>query len=212
MRFESAVLSVTWIPSEAVRGVLRLPFDLGVAHYDDPPPDVVTDPGALLAGDRVRFANELRAWVEVEDGRIVGHGYSGRGHINITTLRLAGQTVTFTALPMPDLQREPEVQDGSATFVQTAGGRTGAPMPRRVTGKPFVQVSAPVAWTTLALSIDVDGRTTMEVRGASPFPRHWIYDSMGQLVSKTGSIDLTPGPRAPSARTRRGGIPTRQRS
>jgi len=190
MRLERSVLSLTWIPSEAIKGALRLPFDLGVAHYDDPPPDVVTDPGALLAADLVRFANELRAWVEVEDGRIVDHAYSGRGHINVSTLHLAGRTVSFAAIAMPDLQSEPEKHEDSVTFVQTAGGRTGAPLPRRVTGKPFFRVSAPVAWTTLALTIDSTGKATTEVRGASPFPRHWIYDSSGQLVSKTGSIDF----------------------
>jgi hypothetical protein len=30
-----------------------------------------------LAADAVRFANELRAWVEVEDGRVTGHGHLG---------------------------------------------------------------------------------------------------------------------------------------
>jgi hypothetical protein len=28
------------------------------------------------------------------------------------------------------------------------------------------------------------------VVGASPFPRHWIYDSEGRLVEKTGTIDF----------------------
>ncbi|WP_448071770.1 hypothetical protein [Georgenia yuyongxinii] len=61
MRYESSVLSVSWLPSEAVTGVPRLPFDLHLTHYDDPPPDVVDDPGPLIAANRVRFANHLRA-------------------------------------------------------------------------------------------------------------------------------------------------------
>jgi hypothetical protein len=40
-----------------------------------------------LAADAVRFANELRAWVEVEDGRVTGHGHLGGGRIGGTTLR-----------------------------------------------------------------------------------------------------------------------------
>ena len=138
----------------------------------------------------MRLANELRAWVEVEDDRVVDYGYSGRGHLNVSTLRLAGRTIAFVAAAMPDLQREPEVRDSSVTFVQTSGGRTGAPMPRRVTGKPFVRVTAPVAWTTLSLTIDSNGTATTQVLGASPFPRHWVYDPSGQLAFKTGSIDF----------------------
>ena len=38
-------------------------------------------------------------------------------------------------------------------FTQTAGGRTGAPAPRHVHGKPFFQIASAIAWTTLALTI-----------------------------------------------------------
>ena len=71
MRIESSVTSLSWIPSEAVKGMTRLPFDMGVAHYDPPPPDVLEDLEALRKADRFRFANALRAWIEVEDGRVV---------------------------------------------------------------------------------------------------------------------------------------------
>ena len=43
MRIESSVTSVTWIPSEAIEGMPKLPFELGVAHYDEPPPDTLGD-------------------------------------------------------------------------------------------------------------------------------------------------------------------------
>ena len=69
MRVESSVLSVlsvSWIASEAIVGLPRLPFDLGVTHYDEPPPDDVLDPEPLLRDDRVRFVNQLRAWIEVD--------------------------------------------------------------------------------------------------------------------------------------------------
>ena len=45
--------------------------------------------------------------------------------------------------------RPPEVGDKWVRFVQTAGGRTGLPAPRRVRHPPFVQWRAPLAWTTL---------------------------------------------------------------
>ena len=190
MRYESSVLSLSWIPSEAVSGMPRLPFELGLVHYDDPPPDNVTDPQSLLATDRVRLVNELRAWVEVEADRIVDCGYSGGGHLNISTVRLPGKRIAFAAVPLPDLQHEPDYHDDRVTFVQTAGGRTALPAPRRVSRKPFVQLLAPLAWTTLTLTIHNNGRAYGGCVGASPFPRHWLYESSGQLVSKTGAIDF----------------------
>ena len=39
MRVESSVTSLTWIPSEAIKGMPKLPFEWGVAHYDEPPHD-----------------------------------------------------------------------------------------------------------------------------------------------------------------------------
>src|SRR6266545_4708762 len=68
MRTESSVTSLSWIPREAVEGLPRLPWDVGIAHYDPPPPDIIDDPGALVAADAARFANQLRAWIEVENG------------------------------------------------------------------------------------------------------------------------------------------------
>ncbi len=190
MRVESSVLSLSWIPSEAISGMPRLPFDLGLVHYDDPPPDSVTKPQPLLASDRVRLVNELRAWVEVEADRIVDCGYSGGGHLNISTVRLPGRHIAFAAIALPDLQHEPVYHDDGVTFVQTAGGRTGIPAPRRVSRRPFVQLLAPLAWTTLTLTIHKDGRADSGFVGASPFPRHWLYNSSGQLVSKTGAVDF----------------------
>ena len=34
------------------------------------------------------------------------------------------------------------------------------------------------------------GRSSHELVGASPFPRHWIYDDDGKLVQKSGVIDF----------------------
>jgi hypothetical protein len=55
---------------------------------------------------------------------------------------------------------------------------------------PFVQIVAPLAWSTLALTISADGTSEWELLGASPFPRHWIYDRTATLVAKTGMIDF----------------------
>ena len=66
MRVTSSVTCISWIPSEAVAGGTRLPFDVGIAHYDPAPPDRVDDLAALRDADRFRFANRLSAWIEVD--------------------------------------------------------------------------------------------------------------------------------------------------
>jgi len=191
-RIEAAVTSISWIPSEAISSLsTKLPFEMGIAHYDQAPPDEVTDLVALRDADRFRFANQLRGWVEVEDGRIVAQGSSGGGMIGATTLRLGSRQATFQAVPLPDLRPEPTASATEVTFVQTAGGRTGVPAPRRVFRPPFVQISAPLAWTTLSLTIRADGTVTHQMTGASPFPRHWVYDGEGRLSRKSGLTDFT---------------------
>jgi hypothetical protein len=191
MRIESSVTSISWIPSEAIEGMTKVPFQMGVAHYDEPPPDVIDDLEPLRDADRFRFANRLSAWIDVDDaGRVTGHGYSGCGYIGATTMRLGGRVATFAAVPFPDRQLDAVVSEGSVRFVQTAGGRTGVPAPRRVLHPPFVQVSAPLAWTTLALTVSADGGSAHELVGASPFPRHWIYDHKDTLVLKSGLVDF----------------------
>jgi hypothetical protein len=187
VRVESSVTSLSWIPREAVRGIAKLPFGV-VAHYDPPPPDALEDLEQLRAADRFRFANELRAWIEVEDGRIVAWGQEGGGSIGATHLALGGRQAVIAAVPLPDIHLEPVVTETAVRFVQTSGGRTGLPAPRRVHGRPFVQIAAPIAWTTLALTIGFDG-SAHELVGASSFPRHWVYDTSGRLASKSGLID-----------------------
>jgi hypothetical protein len=191
LRIDASVTSISWIPSEAIAGLsTKLPFEMGVAHYDQPPPDAIEDLEALRAADRFRFANQLKGWIEVEDGRIVGHGQSGTGMIGATTLRIGSKEATFQAVALSDLHPQAKVSDAEVTFVQTSGGRTGVPAPRRVRRPPFVQFSAPLAWTTLSLTIRADGTVSHEMTGASPFPRHWVYDTEGNLLSKSGLIDF----------------------
>lgn len=196
MRIESSATSISWIPSEAVKGVMKLPFSVGVAHYDDPPPERLDGAGtvcdtlaALRDADRFRFANHLTAWIEVSDGRITGWGQGGEPVIGSTTMR-AGRSITVAAVPFETIRPEPEIGDGWVRFRQSAGGRTGVPAPRHVNRPPFVQISAPTAWTTLSLTLHADGRSEFDLAGASPFPRHWIYDSAGVLTKKSGMVDF----------------------
>lgn len=192
MRRSSSVTSVSWIPSEAIPGPMKIPFSLGVGHYDAPPPPQLGDLTDWRDADRFRFANYLAAWIEVDDeGQITAQGHAGEGFIGSTTLRLGRSSATFTAISYPDRQNEPEVGDGWVRFRQTVGGRTGAPMPRTVNRPPFVQLAAPTVWTTLELTLHADGAAEGRMTGASPFPRHWVYDDSGALVAKSGLTDFS---------------------
>jgi hypothetical protein len=192
MRIESSVTAVSWIPSEAIQGLPRIPFDIGIGHYDEPPPDRLEEGGLedLRQADRFREANHLKAWIEVEDGTIVGHGHTGRGLVGSTTFRFGPKDVVIPGVAFETLQPEPEVAGEAVRFVQTVGGHAGFPAPRRVRGKPFFRIDSATAWTTLALTIRADGSSDHELVGASPFPRHWIYDREGELVQKAGTIDF----------------------
>ncbi len=190
VRHESSVTAISWIPSEAIEGLSKIPFEIGVTHYDQPPPDRIDDLEELRRTDRFREANELRAYVEVEDGRIVGHGYLGGGRIGSTTVRVGPAAIRFPAVQLPDIQHEPEVSPTAVRFVQTIGGRMGIPTPRPVPHKPFVQFWPSIAWSTLELTINVDGSAKRGLVGASPFPRHWVYDDKGELIEKSAVIDF----------------------
>jgi hypothetical protein len=190
-RVESSITSISWIPSEAIHGLARLPFDLGMGHYDDPPPEVLGSLADLHAAGAFRFANRLEAWIEVDDGTIVGHGQRGRSYLSSTLMGLGPLRVAFLPTAFPDICLEPVVTGTSVRFARTAGGRPGVPAPRRVLGRPFLQWRGPNVWTSLALTVTADGCWHGELVGASSFPRHWIYDSGGHLIHKSGLIDFT---------------------
>lgn len=194
MRSESTVVSVSWIPSESVSGLLRGGFDTGMAHYDEPPPDHIegaNDVERLRAADRFRFANVLSAWVESDDGRITAHGWGDDAGLVMgsTTVRFTRFGATFRGHRLPVLRRDPDVAEDSVTFTQTVGGRTAVPLPRAVKKAPFMHWQAPIVWTTLALTLHADGRAKVALPGASAFPRHWVFGPDGHLALKSGITD-----------------------
>ena len=141
-KFEHSVTSLSWIPSEAVVGGTRLAFDAGFTHYDPPPPDRIEDLEALRVEDRFRFANLLRAWIEVDDeGRAIDAGYEGGGLMGSTLVRLGMLSYRFQAVALHDIRHDPEYGDGFVRFVQTTGGQDRYPRP--ASGPP--QALRPVA-------------------------------------------------------------------
>ncbi len=190
MRIESSVTSLSWIPSEAVTGLNKAVFGSGFTHYDDPPPDVIRDLEALRDGDRFRFANHLVGWIEFDGAKIVDAGYGGGCLMGATTVAVGGKQASFAAVALDDIRREIELTETSARFVQTVGGHTAVPAPRRVSKPPFVKFEAPTVWSTLSLTIHADGASEFELLGASTFPRHWVYDASGKLAAKAGLADF----------------------
>lgn len=212
MRIEASVVSISWIPSEAVDGVYRAPFDSGVSHYDEAPPDRLEGPDhldTLQAADGFRFANELSAWIEVDGDRIVGFGQGGGCRLGSSTLAMGGRRVAISAVPFPELRADPIVGDDRVRFTQTVGGRTGLPFPRRVSRPPFVQLVAPPAWTTVEVTLHRDGSHQARLLAASPFPRHWLYGADGRLMAKSGTIDFRAWARNAFGRATPWGDPAR---
>ena len=191
MRIERSINTVSWIPSDLLEGMGKIATRMKLAHHDPPPPDSLGSdtPAAieeLRTADRFRFANELRAFIEVDDdGKITDCGYCGSGVIGATTVGLGVGSISIPAVKLPDRQSDPEVDATSVKFTQAVGGRTGAPMPRPVKHAPFIQYHAPIVWTTLELTINADGTHNGAMVGASGFPRHWVFDNDGNLVAKS---------------------------
>src|SRR5260370_2367378 len=58
MKFESSVTAVSWIPFEAVKGFLAMPFDMGLAPYDEPLPALLHHPYDWRQPDPLRQGTE----------------------------------------------------------------------------------------------------------------------------------------------------------
>ena len=215
MRIESSVTSISWIPSEAIEGMPKLPFEIGIGKYDEPPPDRVAeeDIAELRDADRFREANHLKAWIEVEDGKIVGHGQEGEGYVGSTTFRFGVGKMTVPGVGFEVLRPEPEVSDD---------GRAVRPDRRRARRVPGSAPSRREAVLPRPLRVGVDdaraddprGRLVrVRARGREPVPaaldlrrgRQPRARSQGRSTSRTGTGRRT-------ARTRRGATRSRMHS
>lgn len=196
MRIDASATAITWLPFEALDRMRKVPLELAVAHYDEPPPELVPDLDQLRRQDAFREANELRAWIEADDGEIVDYGQTGRG-LSGEGPELEEQQVWVAAVEFPVIQPEPEVGDGWVRFTQTVGGRIGLPAPRPVVGRPYFHVGAVSAWTTVELVIRADGTSETSLVAASPFPRHSLYAADRRLLDIVGSVDFELGDGTP---------------
>ena len=191
MRVESRATSLSWIPSEAVTGLMRAGFSTGLSHYDTPPSGTLDDLAELRRSDAFRFINRLQAWAEFDGDRVVDVGQTGGVIMGSTSVRIGPLGATFAAVAMPDLRKLPDVGQGQVTVSQTCGGRTAFPLPRATPKPPFFRLQAPLVWTTLSVTLFADGHSEVALTGASPFPRHWVYGPDDELSLKAGVADWT---------------------
>jgi hypothetical protein len=196
MRVHAGGASVSWIPSEAVSGLMKAGFSTGLSHYDSPPPGEIgglDSMGATLQTlcdqDTFRFANLIQAWVEFDGDEVVEYGQEGGVVMGATTVRVGPLGATFAGVTLPTLRDEPQIGAGRVTFTQVCGGRTAVPLPRKITRPPFFRLQSPVVWSTLTLTLHADGRSEIGISGASPFPRHWVYGPDGVVTLKAGTTD-----------------------
>jgi hypothetical protein len=184
MQIERSATSLSWIPSDSIPGLLKVPFSEGVMHYDPPPPLTLTDLEGMRGRGEFRFANLLRAWIEVEDGTIRDCGYAGGVLMGLTPITVGSLDVLLPTKANQEIRREPEVTADAVRFVQTAGGRPGFSFLKPSARWPFLVTRPFTIWTTIELTVRADGSSTQRLAGASPFPRHWLYDDGGHLVEK----------------------------
>jgi hypothetical protein len=188
MRIESSVTAVSWIPSDAIEGMPKLPFELGVARYDQPPPDQLDegDLDRLRAEDASarRITSAPGSTSRTEDRR---PGYRARGSSarRRSTLGL-GISIPGVAVrglrPSPRSRRTP-----SASCRRSAAGRV--PAPRRVTGSRSSGSSR--RRVDDARAHDPRGRLLRSTtRRREHLPAALGLRPDGQLVAEVGTIDF----------------------
>jgi hypothetical protein len=154
-------------------------------HYDPPPPLTLSDVDGMRRRGEFRFAHRLGAYIDVEDGRITGAGYTGGKLMGLTPITAGPLRVMLPTKANRDIRWQPAIGATEATFVQTAGGRPGFSLLKPTWRWPFLVTKPFTIWTTITLTINVNGSYTQALAGASPFPRHWLYDAAGHLVEKS---------------------------
>lgn len=184
MQIARTATTVSWIPSDSISGLLRLPMEKGIMHYDPPPPLSLTDLDSMRRRGEFRFANVLRAWIYVEDGKIRDYGYAGGVVMGRTPISVGPLRVLLPTKANTVIQHEPQLTEDAVTFTQTAGGRPEFSFLKPSLRWPFLVTRPFTIWTTVELTISANGTCRQRLTGASPFPRHWLYDDDGHLAEK----------------------------
>ncbi|PZR97596.1 MAG: hypothetical protein DLM70_19050 [Chloroflexi bacterium] len=104
MRIEASVTSISWIPFASIEGLTKIPFEMGICKYDDPPRQTLRD-----------FKRNQIEQGEVGPGAILGERAYLEGGRRKATLRAS--TTCRVALASPDVfpreaLEEPALQHG----------------------------------------------------------------------------------------------------
>lgn len=184
MQIARTATTVSWIPSDSIPGLLRLPMEKGIMHYDPPPPLSITDLDAIRCRGEFRFANILRAWIDVEGGKIRDYRYAGGVVMGLTPITAGPLHLLLPTKANTVIQHPARLTGDAVTFVQTAGGRPAFSFLKPSPRWPFLVTRPFTIWTTIELTIKADGGCRQRLVGSSPFPRHWLYDDGGHLAEK----------------------------
>ena len=203
MRIEHSIITVSWIPSDLMEGMGEMATRMKLAHYDQPPPDELgadtRRSGSLRVADRFRFANRPARRTSMSTTTAGSSTrLPGRGRDRLDDGRSRRGLDHLPAVSCPTCQAEPGGGDGGCASPRpsaAAPGRRAAPGQ----APPFVQYHAPIAWTTLELTIYADGRTRAgwwarrdsRVTGSSTTAapvakssladyKHWMNDAFGR--------------------------------
>jgi len=160
-------------------------------HFDPPPPLVLVDIEGMRRRGEFRFANRIHVWIDVQDEKIIDCGYSGVGLVlGVTPVTAGPVRVLLPTKPNPVIRHSPQIVGDEATFVQTAGSRPAFSIVRPSLHWPFIRTRPFTIWTTIELKVRSDGSARQRLIGASPFPRHWLYDRDGRLAEKASLTRL----------------------
>jgi len=147
---------------------------------------------ALRDADRFRFANNLEAWIEVDDGRITSFGPERQRQSSAAPhMRLGPKGVIFAAIPFPEIvarARGHAVVGDVHPDGRRPAGHAGA-TPRQQAAVRADRGPGRVGHA----GADHQRRRIVGAQGRRrqpPFPRHWIYDAGLKLVEKSGTIDF----------------------
>ena len=217
MRIETTALTISWIPSEAVTGMNKPLFESGVAHYDDPPPDVIDDLDALQAtttgsASRIGSTRGSTSKTAASSARATTTTAAGSWEPPRFASRRRKRRSPHRRLPR-NCSATRKSKRPSVRFVQTVGGRTALPAPRRVNHPPFVQWKAPLVWTTLEVILHADGRHEARAQSArARSPGTGCTTTTASSPPRPASPTSRSGTATRSASTRPGATRTRPRS
>jgi hypothetical protein len=105
--------------------------------------------------------------------------------MELTTVHPGQARATFEPVELPDLQQAPERRDTEVRFVQTTGGRTGLPAPRRVKHPPFLHSARRRCGRRSRSPCAPTAPPTSRCSGEQN-SRHWVYDAEGKVAAKVG--------------------------